>query len=333
MFKVGEVLPPAARPLLRDLNLIERLDADGHLPSPGNDAAWGSSFLRSTDFIRDPNGHGWHLDRVRFDTMLRHASRDAGAQILESTTIHRVERNASRWRLRMTQGESVIDVEASWLVDCSGRRSWLARRQGAARVRGDRLLAFVAVFSRSARDARPDVDSTTLVESAPHGWWYTSRLPDTRRIVIYLTDAHDATARQARTPDGYWGLLQETIHTRERVTNRGYENDGACLVAPADSSRLNRCAGDGWIAAGDAAASFDPLSSQGILTAMYFGLKAGRALRQCLDGRAEAAQEYSDAVDDVYAAYLRRRQQYYDLECRWAAHDFWRSRQTAAVTC
>jgi flavin-dependent dehydrogenase len=329
VFKVGEGLPPAARPLLRDLNLADQLDADDHLPSFGNESAWGSSLLRSTDFIRDPNGLGWHLDRARFDAMMRYAALDAGAHVLESTIVNQVDRDATRWRLRLICDERPFEIEASWLVDSSGRRSWLARRRGAVRLRSDRLLGFVAVFCRNDRDAPADVDSMTLVESAPDGWWYSSRLSTNRRVVVYLTDAHGATARRARTPEGYRALLQETTHTRERVRNRGYSNDGACLVVSADTSRLDRCTGDGWLAAGDAAASFDPLSSQGILSAMYSGLKAGRTLRQCLDGDAHAAHEYGDALDAVYAAYLQRRYEYYRLEQRWAAHDFWRSRQAA----
>ena len=72
-FKIGEALLGAARPLLRDLGVWDQFVADGHLPSYGVSAAWGTSAPLDTDFIHDPNGHGWHVDRSRFEAFLRTA--------------------------------------------------------------------------------------------------------------------------------------------------------------------------------------------------------------------------------------------------------------------
>ena len=65
--------------------------------------------------------------------------------------------------------------------------------------------------------------------------------------------------------------------------------------ADAGSARLDRFVGDGWVAAGDAALSFDPLSSQGMLTALYTGMKAGQALSAHLAGDGGALEAYADA--------------------------------------
>ena len=63
----GESLVPAARNILLELGMWERFLGSGHVPCYGNVAAWGSSELVAMDFIRSPYGHGWHLDRTRFD--------------------------------------------------------------------------------------------------------------------------------------------------------------------------------------------------------------------------------------------------------------------------
>jgi flavin-dependent dehydrogenase len=65
--KVGESLPSAARPILKHLGLLPLADNGIHLISHGNNSAWGSTEIQTTDYIRDPNGPGWHLDRPRFD--------------------------------------------------------------------------------------------------------------------------------------------------------------------------------------------------------------------------------------------------------------------------
>src|SRR5205085_10968020 len=70
-FRIGEALPPDARRLLDNLGTLPRFEADGHLPSHGTESTWGAENLAGNDFIRNPYGHGWHLDRVRFDASLR----------------------------------------------------------------------------------------------------------------------------------------------------------------------------------------------------------------------------------------------------------------------
>src|SRR5215510_13158227 len=79
--RIGETLPPAARPRLVELAVWEPFLAAGHLPSPGVLSVWGEDELYETHFIFNPYGQGWHLDRQRFDTMLAQAARQAGARL------------------------------------------------------------------------------------------------------------------------------------------------------------------------------------------------------------------------------------------------------------
>jgi flavin-dependent dehydrogenase len=85
--------------------------------------------------------------------------------------------------------------------------------------------------------------------------------------------------------------------------------------------------GDGWLAVGDAAFAFDPLSSQGILTSLYTGMKAGEALIEHLSGNSDALANYGYRLAMIYNAYLRNRSTYYRLEERWAERPFWRRRR------
>jgi hypothetical protein len=85
--RIGETLPPAIREVLTELGVWERFVRDGHAPSHGTHAAWGSSALHANDFIFNPHGHGWHVNRSRFDRMLAVAARDAGLVIRERTRL------------------------------------------------------------------------------------------------------------------------------------------------------------------------------------------------------------------------------------------------------
>ena len=333
-FKIGEGLPPAATPLLRDIGVSQHLEPDGHLRSYGNESAWGGPELQSTLFLRDPNGQGWHLDRARFDARLRDTARDEGARVRTSVRMRCARRSSGGWQLTLDANGRATHALAAWLIDCTGRSSSVARANGGVRIKEDRLVAWTSRFSLPGdRPGADDIDSTTLVESAPHGWWYTALVPPRQRVVVYLTDANDATAREARTADGFMALLKKRRHLPARVIGRGYTIAGRPIAVAANTSRLVRAAGDGWIAAGDAALAFDPLSSQGILTALYSGLRAAQAVASHLGGDRQAIPEYLTRIDAIYAAYLEHRRRYYGYERRWLRHEFWRNRCGArAVT-
>ncbi len=77
---------------------------------------------------------------------------------------------------------------------------------------------------------------------------------------------------------------------------------------------------------GDAAISFDPLSSQGVLTALFTGMTAGQALHAHLAGDQDALASYRDRLTAIDAAYQQNRTMFYGLERRWLHRPFWHRR-------
>jgi flavin-dependent dehydrogenase len=77
-------------------------------------------------------------------------------------------------------------------------------------------------------------------------------------------------------------------------------------VLDARGARLANLEGDGWIACGDAAMCFDPISGQGIFSALQSGYAAGRAINDVLNGETGKLPEYSSRMNDVWAIYRAR---------------------------
>lgn len=322
-FQVGEGLPPAARPLLERLGLMERYVAGGHLTSFGNQSAWGSDELVSTDFIFSPYGNGWHLDRAAFNRMLMDAAREAGAIVDVGVRFGRAERSDAGWRLFVERPEGAAVVTAGFVLDCSGRRALFASSIGVKREHIDRLVANVALMEA---EREGDCDATTTIESVPGGWWYTALLPGGRRVMIVLGDGDLIDPMQARSSVAWLAGLGRTRHMRAIAERFAYRIVGEPWLTAAGSSRLLRFGGDCWLAAGDAAASFDPLSSQGIVTAMAAGSLAAETVLAHLDGDASAIGSYSSSIERIYDEYLRNRVYYYTSERRWPESEFWRRR-------
>jgi flavin-dependent dehydrogenase len=322
-YRIGETLPPAARPLLHDLGLLTGLDADGHLPCTGTDAAWGSEKLHGRDHVMDPHGHGWHVDRVRFDAFLRGAAEGAGARPVCGVAVRRTGRPGA-WRLVVRTRGVERELPCAWLVDATGRRAAVAR-QGAVRLRHDRLVAVYNLLTGLPSDQ----DLRTLVEAVPSGWWYTARVP-TGRLVAHLTDL-DLVEPRLRTAAGFLERAADTQHVRTRLDGKTAGRLREPRWAPAHGQHLTPPAGPGWVAAGDAALACDPLSSQGILTALHTGARAAAAVDGSLRGEAGALAAYRAFVDGIAARYRALHAQAYAGETRWASSPFWARRHPAAA--
>ncbi|MGW1898192.1 FAD-dependent monooxygenase [Streptomyces hirsutus] len=320
--KTGETLVPAARLLLHDLQVADSVLSSGHPPCHGNHSAWGSTALHTVDFIRDPYGHGWHLDRPLFDRTLRAAVRAAGADLAEHTAVRRpVRLRDGTWRLILRVAHArPRAVTCRWIVDATGRRAAIAVTAGARRHVEDRLTAYHLTL-----DALPGAtDGHSLVESAPDGWWYTALLPSRRRLVSYFT------APDLFTPTDFRRSLLTTRYVAPAAHPHGLDTLSPPRRAPAHSAHLDHLHGDGWIAAGDAAVAFDPLSSQGVLTALYTGLCAGQAIDARLWGAPGALDAYTARISAARVAYHHAHRTAHAQETRWPDHPFWSRRQGKA---
>jgi flavin-dependent dehydrogenase len=321
--RVGETLPPEVRRPLTELGLWERFRAEGHLASPGIASAWGRPKLYDNDFIVNPQGSGWHVDRRRFDVMLAQAAAEAGVEVLRGARLMSVARDSSAgWRLEAQVDERRWETRAAILVDASGRSASPARRLGGHRITYDRLVGLVGLVPPDP--ASPNRDRRTLIEAVETGWWYTAPLPDGRRIAVFLTDADLLSAGRVARARTWRQQLGRAPHTRSRLVpdTPGVEP----WIVPARTARLERVTSAGWLAVGDAACSFDPLSSQGVTSALESGLAAARALDASFRGDRRALDDYADRVEAEFRDYLHSRADYYGRERRWPGSPFWRRR-------
>jgi flavin-dependent dehydrogenase len=333
-FRVGETLPPPTRGLLERLGVWDAFPACAAVEAFGTRAAWGSARVQENAFIFSPYGRGWHVDRREFDAWLSGEAERAGADVFRGIRAdgpHR-RRDEDEWSVTLfpliNDGRASRELHARVLVDATGRQSTVARARGARHLVFDRLVG-VAARLRIDR-ARPGPDSYTVVEACRHGWWYTATLPDGHLIAIFMTDASYLRRTPWRTVEEWRALAAGAPLTCDRMA--GGTAAGDPVICPASSQRLDRCAGDGWLAAGDAASTVDPLSSQGVMRALRSGIIAARAIGEHLDGRSDALAAHHARLTTEYDAYLRTRAAYYALEQRWPDSPFWRGRHVTGFT-
>jgi len=322
--RIGEALPPAARRLLADMGLLDGFLAEGHTPCYGNRAVWGAGTQGVTDFMRDPDGHGWHLDRARFDSWLRLVAVARGATLIAPARLCAIRRGEGCLHAQLAADRGRIDLSAAFAIDAGGRAAPLARRLGAQRLATDRLVC--GWVHGHAPPTGRGVGLTT-VEAVAEGWWYTALLPGEQRVLAFLTDADLPAARIAHESTMFAEHAADTIEIGAILAESEFVPDQGGFTA-AHSSTLHSCIGDGWIAAGDASMTFDPLSSQGLLHALFTGLAAAEAAYSYLSGDISAPIRYQHLMRGIQHAYRRRLVFTYSSEARWPTAPFWQRRRS-----
>ena len=310
--KIGETLPSAGARLLTKLDLPAPPAWGSHKPIGGVISAWGGP-AEAQDFLNDPDGPGWRLNRIEFENDLRRRAEEAGARRIEAR-VQRVERKGDEWRISTDTGENIV---SALVVDATGRRAKLSRQVGAAHQPGPSLVAIWAVASNQRRPAVHT--DRTLIEAQSDGWWYGAFLPDGRPIVAFHTSP--GLASRLRADPASWRrkltaaeLLSSRISPAlfETTRLRGTDARGAFLMP---------CYGDSWIACGDAAISFDPIASQGIFNALSTGEMAARAL--LTSDRQTACRDYGERLTDIWRIYIVRRNALYRRAARRFRGGFW----------
>jgi flavin-dependent dehydrogenase len=314
----GETLSPRAEALLARLGWADLLRADFATPVAARYSAWGRPGLTRDDG-RMHGGLGWHVDRPRLEAAM--AERLAARRIRRVPgRVTRVERRPDGWAVHLASGESVAAAE---VIDCSGRAAVTTPAAERAANRRDGLVAVYRSFPLG--DA--EVAAAILVESVAAGWWYSSVIPGGRLFVAYFTDA-DLMPAGLRHERRIWaGLVGETDVTRQRLESLGLALDlppeGAGTACTTTGAEI---AGDGIVRAGDAAAAFDPLASNGLVTALWSGIHTAEAVLALRAGDPEPLAAYRAAFRDGISSYVAERTAIYGMERRFPRSPFWQRR-------
>lgn len=313
--RIGEALVPAAGRVLRDLGLRAAFDALAPAPYVANRSFWGSANEDYRDFISDPEGCGWHLNRAAFERMLRAQASARGAECLFR---HQLQDIAPGWRLRCG---GIAEISCRFVVDATGRSAALARRLGARRQPHDRMVARWCRLQGGDQAQR----GISSVIATPNGWWYHlagqrkgrhedmlafHSLPD----LMPPYRAADLLHAAQQHPG-----LSEPLHAAKPL--------GEAKTSAAHTGRLDRASGPSWLAIGDAAVCFDPIASRGLFHALYSAFVAAALLDERLRGIGQDFSLYDADISRIYTRFLAHRRAVYSAEQRWPETVFWQEAQ------
>lgn len=319
--RIGESLAPAANRILSELGLLSELESQKppiFKQNMGMQSYWGNDRVHIVDHMNNPDGWVKSLDRKAFEQFLRDKARDRGVECVWGTSLltSDYDEQEQLWTIKMKSSDKESSVSANYVIDASGRQSHFARSIGIKRKMLDKLIACWVTL--------PNVKENTMstISSSSNGWWYSSVVPSGKRVVAFHTDSDLIEKSELKSVDSVLKFAQDNQQMMDLLTEKeSIEYQG---ITSANSTRLEQAAGRKWAAIGDAALSFDPLSSQGMFNAMASAMQLKHLITEC-GFTDEVARLYTQQVDQIWNQYVHHRRVFYGGERRWKS-EFWKRR-------
>lgn len=286
-FHIGESLLPAGLPVLDEIG-VEPMDETFVYKNGAQFVCEVSHVQSQFSFAEALPGsprHAWHVERSRFDTMLRDRAVALGAEARHGETVRDVTIDDDEVRVQTRTGT----VRGRFVVDASGQSRLMARRRDSAVPY--RRFGAVSVFTHydgigdaAWEELGPGMDIRIMMR--PEGWGWVIPLPG-RRLSVGIV------SKEKLVPEDLdKGLLAGEMVQRLTEGSERQETH----VASNFSYRNARPTGRRYAAVGDAACFLDPVFSSGVTLA----LRGAEGIAAQLGPALEAGTE---AQDDLFAAH------------------------------
>lgn len=315
--KAGEAIPPNAKPLLKQLGIISLVENPKHEIYYGNQSCWGSDALNEKEFIADRLGAGFLLDRLYFETQLHELYKVTNNIFYKGFKLKKVASVENKvWALVEDGYESYV-LKSNFIIDATGRKASVCRHFNVQKQTLDTQFALTFITKLSTKLPRQ-----ILIEATEKGWWYVAPYSENEVTMMFFT-LKELLPTKAATTTFLQEQLRNTLHVSKAIQNIHIAN---VKTMPAGTTYLQVPFGQNWLAVGDAAYSYDPISSYGITSALASGFYAGHAVSDFLEGKQEALHSYRYVVENAFRAYLQKLVSQYELEKRWEQSDYWSNR-------
>jgi len=315
-FALGETLPPSALPLLQSLDLLDLFESNSLHRTHGYQSAWGSSVIADHNFFfHTPFQHGLKIDKQSLEQDLEHLTSENILRFEKMTAIHLAEQGVT---VELQNDRESIVLRGKCLVEATGRNRAVLKLLGIGNAEYDELTAYSCHLPRREHSK---IKHSVFVESFEHGWGIVSRLSNEVQVMSLFSRRRVGINKELKDYSCWPIILFRTAHLRDFLS----EASGIRVAGgDAGTSRATQLAGKCWLATGDAAIAFDPLSSHGITNAVYTANRAVKAIVLHLsDADEKHFREYAESLSAIFTTYLGTRYDLYQRELRWPQAAFW----------
>ena len=289
-FHIGESLLPLNLPLFQQLGCSQAIANVGLVKRAMQFHSMEHQVMQKFSFAEAWDGtppHAYHVRRSEFDHALLQHARASGVQVIEGCRAREFHTGPERVviRARCDDGRT-LDLAGSYLVDASGRDTFLASRFGIKRRNQKHTSAALYGHFRGAKRNTGDAEGNIEIFWFAHGWMWFIPLVDGTTSVGAVCWPYYLKTRNTDPSEFFLQTLQSCPPMWERVKD-------ATLIEPATATgnysyQADRMAGERYVMVGDAFAFVDPVFSSGVYLAMNSALFAADVVDRALADPAAA---------------------------------------------
>lgn len=315
---IGEHLAAEAIHEFKKLKIPETILKKNSIPCTEVQNAWGAQDIHYNESIFNPFGAGYILTRPDFDADFFEHCFEIGIDTKKGIRISKIHKVKSGWQI-FTNDET---TEVDFIIDATGRNSKFNFDFSIKKEKQDQLIGITKHINLNTTLAINS--SHLLVEPTENGWWYTVQIATGTIISTFMTDSSILKDSKI-TSSEFWDIqLENSNHTKARLST--IEIPKKDFIKSAHSHISKHLFGQNWLKVGDAAQSFDPLSSAGILKGLKMGQQAADAIYKHFSNDSTALKVYEDEIKKQHKEYLKLKGEYYAKEPRWMHSSFWYKR-------
>jgi flavin-dependent dehydrogenase len=271
-----------------------------------------------TDAAEETNSpSGFLVHRHIFDKNLMLAAKKMGVRVMQPSSVTHCRLINNHWELQVIQSEAYSTFKTKFLVDATGKKSIL---------RGSKIRtsAQTIAITGSWENPHSPIKSTWL-ESTAENWLWGAKISDDLFHVTVFADpsALDGRSRLMRQ---YISAIRRSILFRDSLQGSVV---GKLGTADVTSYYYKQTAGRHFIKIGEAGAGLDPLSSQGIQSAMSNSIQGAIVVNTILtktDRQDIALEFYASRQQEFIRDHLLIRSKSYSSAACWQDRPFWKNR-------
>ncbi len=315
-FHVGESLTSGVWIVFDVLGLRESFLKEDTLYSEETLVRWDR--LETERLVEMDNTAGVLVNRGKFDMLLLRAAETAGVRINQPAQACLATWGDSVWRLEVKVGGESRCINAKYLVDASGRRSFLP---GTRQSTSPPTLALCG-YLRAPGGPQP-----TRIEAVSDGWCWAAPVPGGLLSTMVFLDPQ--TLRQRRTEE-----IEKIWRSQLAKAALFADLSNLSLVHPivahdATTGFATEPIGSNFVRVGEASFSLDPLSSTGMEKAMQTGCLAATTVHTMIlrpERKELCVRFYRERQRETVSAHAAWSGSFYRKVVRYGRFPFWRTR-------
>jgi flavin-dependent dehydrogenase len=240
--------------------------------------------------------------------MLAERASAAGAHIVEGVVLDYAERSRSGWSLVFRSSEGEMNVQATLVVDATGRQAQFVRHQGVGVKEIGDLFALATWLDVPSSEG-PELGAL-VVEASFLGWCSLQMIPDAGYSAVFYTSRGLMRQKGLGASDLAAQMLSDLPYISD-ILSKSDLRLSKIRGFPSYPAVADQMYGPGWIAVGEAGAVFDPICGRGVELAFESAFRAYEAVTADPDFESLGSL-YTKAISSKLEDHIIRRREVYE---------------------